>query len=242
MKTIDVVFTVGPGSQWNDNELRYALRALERHGQGVGEVFVIGHKPDWCLAVHVPYDDPYPKDKAANLIHKLIYAPVFGEFVYYHDDQILLADVDLPTLPYWCKGELSSRNVLDDLYARRLRNTRRLLLDSNCPVWNYDIHAPMRMDAGLLAWIFDGGVGLKWWHQPQGPGIVVKSIYANLLELPPTQERDCLLSPMKVNTKVDAKRLTEGRPFCSLRPRVPVGVQQWLAERFPEPSRWEMRP
>ena len=29
-------------------EMRYSMRSIERFGQNVGRVWLLGHKPDWC--------------------------------------------------------------------------------------------------------------------------------------------------------------------------------------------------
>ena len=50
--SIDIVYPLGRGSQWRDNELRYSLRSLEMYGVNVGKVYMIGtHLPEWCINV-----------------------------------------------------------------------------------------------------------------------------------------------------------------------------------------------
>jgi hypothetical protein len=55
---IDVVYPLGTGSVWQDNELRYSLRSLEKNFPDLGRVYVVGHKPDWLGNVeHIPFGD-----------------------------------------------------------------------------------------------------------------------------------------------------------------------------------------
>ena len=42
---IDVLYIVGTGSHWNNYELRYSLRTLEKYGKNIGRVFVSGFNP-----------------------------------------------------------------------------------------------------------------------------------------------------------------------------------------------------
>lgn len=236
---IDVVYTVGKGSRWEDNELRFSLRALERNARGVGRVIVVGHLPSWCAAEHIQADDIYPKDKDANMIHKVRVAIEHGvteRFLYAHDDQYLLRPVDLTELPAWHKGDLSECNSTDLRYRRRVRNTRRLLDDSGYSTLNYDLHAPMLFEAALFIMLFGR---LRWWHQPGGPGIVVKSMYGNSQGIAGTHVSDLLLYPYAYRTRDDIIAATATAPFCSTRQSVHQAARDFLAARFPKPSKWE---
>lgn len=237
---IDVVYTVGKGSKWDDNELRFSLRALERNARGIGRVIIVGRRPYWCTAEHIPAEDIYPKDKDANMIHKVRVAirnGVSERFIYAHDDQYLLRPVDLVELPAWHKGDLSECNSTDVRYRRRVRNTRRILEESGYSTHNYDVHAPMMFDATLFVMVFGR---LHWWHQPGGPGVVVKSMYGNMMPVGGGERiSDLLLYPHLYRTREAIVEAAENAPFCSTRQIVHQAARDFLVTRFPRPSRWE---
>jgi len=70
---IDVVYPLGSGSAWDNNELRYSLRSLENNLLDLGRVFVVGQRPPWLVeAVHIPMEDTHRHNKDANLIDKVL--------------------------------------------------------------------------------------------------------------------------------------------------------------------------
>ena len=42
---MDILYCLGEGSKWNNNELRYSLRSLEKFGKNVGNIYVVGYDP-----------------------------------------------------------------------------------------------------------------------------------------------------------------------------------------------------
>jgi hypothetical protein len=55
---MDLVYVLGSGSRWGDNELRYSLRSVEKHLKGYNNVYLVGDKPDWVRNVtHIPKQD-----------------------------------------------------------------------------------------------------------------------------------------------------------------------------------------
>ncbi len=54
---MDIVIALGTGSRWMDNELRYALRSIEKHLKGhTGRILLIGQRPKWVNKVHERLD------------------------------------------------------------------------------------------------------------------------------------------------------------------------------------------
>ena len=71
---IDIVYPLGTGSKWQDSELRFSLRSIEKNFIDKGTVWVIGHKPDWLInARHIPMPDKHKHNKDANIwINKVL--------------------------------------------------------------------------------------------------------------------------------------------------------------------------
>ena len=44
---IDVFYVLGSGSKWQNNEIRYSLRTLEKYGHNVGQVYIVGQRPSF---------------------------------------------------------------------------------------------------------------------------------------------------------------------------------------------------
>ena len=42
---IDVVYILGDGSKWGNNEIKYSLRSLEKYGKNIRDVYICGNKP-----------------------------------------------------------------------------------------------------------------------------------------------------------------------------------------------------
>src|SRR5688500_13003685 len=92
---MDVVYFLSNESTWQDGELRYSLRSIEKNLQQPGKVWIIGHKPAWIRNVrHIPFPDPYKSNKDANLILKLIRLAIesdlSNDFIAMSDDHYIL--------------------------------------------------------------------------------------------------------------------------------------------------------
>jgi len=93
---VDVVYTLGVESKFDNQELRYSLRSLQ-YFKDLGLVYIIGHSPGWVENfIHIPCQDPYLCNKDANLISKLILGCcskiLSDKFLWFSDDQILLKE------------------------------------------------------------------------------------------------------------------------------------------------------
>ena len=74
---VDAVFVIGTGSQNGNEELRYALRNLERHCRFVRNVYVCGFCPPWVdksKVRHLQWPDRFGHAKDSNIIDKLRHA------------------------------------------------------------------------------------------------------------------------------------------------------------------------
>lgn len=74
---VDAVFVVGTGSIHGDEELRYALRSLEKNCGFVRDVYICGNCPDFVdrrSVKHLRWPDRFTHAKDANIIDKLRHA------------------------------------------------------------------------------------------------------------------------------------------------------------------------
>lgn len=144
----DVVFVLGKGSFWQDNEIRYSIRSIVKYLKNYRDIYVIGRLPDFLnrLAIHVPVDDKidFP---ACNINHKVMIATMLDtisdDFLFFNDDFFLLDEFDAGDFPYYLKGDLSSLLANPTNYAITVQNTINLLKDRNLPTVDFDHHSPI---------------------------------------------------------------------------------------------------
>ena len=74
---IDAVFVIGTGSINGNEELRYALRDIDKHCKFIRNVYICGYCPDWVdktAVKHLQWPDRFQHAKDANIIDKLRHA------------------------------------------------------------------------------------------------------------------------------------------------------------------------
>ncbi len=138
---VDVVYPLNNGSKWDNNEIRYSLRSLEKYAANLGRVFVVTEKlPPWMKnVVHVPVADTRGRNKDANIIDKIrgaIKAGISERFIFASDDQYLIAPTDLATLPVsyakWKTGKSK--------WWKRFNRTQEYLHSIGKPTTFYESH------------------------------------------------------------------------------------------------------
>lgn len=234
---VDLLYILGTGSRWDDNEMRYSLRGASRFFPHA-RVFVVGERPYWLRNVeHIAARDPYPHP-LKNSIHKLSAAlqaePTLKRFALMNDDFFFLKA--WPRLPLYHRGLLSASIVshptkrgyyFDGLCWAQARLQR---FGKIAPL-NYGLHFPMVFDREQVIETFDtfGGAG----H-----GYHFRTMHGNLHNLGgepmPEVGGRC---PLKLLKWSDPK----GAGFISTDERV-VGdhrLRAFFAERFPEPCQYE---
>lgn len=146
MNTSIVIPLAGPGhgSRWNDTELRYCLRSIVKHLSGYGDIFLIGHKPDWVKnIIHIPATDgekTYEKER--NVFGKLTIAAgdirITDDFLRMDDDHFLLSSYIADKFPFYYEGWLKDELSISD-YKHTLNNTVKEIGDKRY----FDVHCPM---------------------------------------------------------------------------------------------------
>lgn len=207
MKTYDIVYPVGNGSTWNDDELRYSLRSLCKYYPNHGTVIIVGHKPKWLHGVyHIKAQDvPGIQNKEANIMRKLLLASdAFPEFIMFNDDHFLTKP--LRKLPYYYSMSLqeSSDKRPHDHYWHSLNNTIKVLGGG----LNFDVHTPILYKSQK----FKEAMSKYDWDIPFG--YVIKSLYSNTVKVKGEQMDD-----LKINRRLNCFQLEKeigDRPFFSI--------------------------
>jgi hypothetical protein len=237
---IDIVIPLGRGSNWQDNEIRFCLRGIEKH---IAEprVFIIGHKPAFIQGVsHYQMDDVQNhKQKEANIHRKIMLACNLSElserFLFMNDDHFLLAELN-KDFPAYYDGTLSDRidsRTKRDSYFSSLVNTEAVLKSKKKQTKYYDIHYPVFYQKSKYISL----VGSADWGVDYG--YTIKSLYANQSGIRGKEMTDCKLFSAK--TVVEIKSYLSGKPCFSIGDGAINGaLMAVMSNLYPKKSRYEI--
>lgn len=236
----DIVYIIGDGSGWNNNELRYSLRSVHKFLNGFGRVFIVGHKPHFVKdIIHIPLADMHGTNKNWNIMEKIKMAfSLKGpeDIFVMHDDHFLLQHFNAGRFPYY-KNFMNLVAKLRSLkpsegYRIAIANTWTVLDRDKKPVENFNIHCPAVFKKKEFLEIMD-----KYqWNVTYG--FLIKSLYCNHLNLDGPQIGD-----MKINKQLPKDvilAMLESRPFFSIgEGAYGPGLAAAMEALFPDPSPWE---
>lgn len=228
----DLVYVLGKGSLWNNNELRYSLRSVEKHLSGVGRVFIVGECPPFLTNVtHIKASDDKKAIPDTNIMHKIWMAcsnPEISEtFLFLNDDHYLLQDFEADKFPYYYHKTIVEyvKKRGHDGYGKRCENTQKSLENRNKSTKYFDLHYPILYSKTA----FIKHVVNAYDHSKKD-GMILKSLYANGLQIEGTEIQDCKIPHL----------LLKDLPCYSTYPTVSAGAQKFLKEMFPNKSRFEL--
>lgn len=239
--SIDIVIPLraGGSAQAND-ELRLALRSIEKHLRNYRDIYLVSSRKPAGFSGYrfVRCTDPYPR-KQMN-IHAAICAAlrtpgISNEVIFWADDNVLLADLDAADLPVAARVDdlLSFSNAPDArVWHRSLRNTGEVLRRAGYPTVNYEAHTPVRFQREKYLALESE------FNFFEEVGLCYISLYLNrygvLNPLPMRRIKATFESP-----KVDPEALA-GKLFAGFSDGgVEGGILSILRARFPERSRFE---
>lgn len=238
---MDAVYIVGPYSRWNDNELRYSLRSLEKYVTDLSRVFLVGHKPRRvCGVVHIPARDPH-KNALSNLIHKLrlvVDSPEVGnEFMLMNDDFWITEPWDSHAVYHM--GTLADaiskrRGSKENYYYKALVDCDDRLRRAGVPVpLSFDPHCPMKIETSLAINVLREYFTDENHEDPPG---LFRSFYGNSI------------SPEKTSGQIEDNKLSRHWrlpsykfSFVSADDFAIQGqwARLWFKRKYPEASRFE---
>ncbi|WP_276483571.1 hypothetical protein [Paraflavitalea pollutisoli] len=137
-------------SRYGDTELRFALRSIQKHLKGYGEIFLLGKAPAWLQNVTViptpdidrEFDKTYQKERAIYEKIRLgcYLEDVSADFLFMNDDHFLLEDFTAGTFPFFHAGTLNQQRARADIYVNTVNNTfehirgNYMYYDCHCPI------------------------------------------------------------------------------------------------------------
>lgn len=224
---MDIVYILGTGSVWENNEIRFSLRSVEKYLTGVGKVWIVGEKPDFLKnVIHRPFADigkNVRKNGYAKIRHACLCSKLSEKFLLFNDDFYLLKKFSAKNFPVYNKGGLRClvshcRNPLKSVECNTL-----LFIRKHCKTFlNFEVHVPFPLEK------------TKFLEMPlpvEERGLVAtRSFYGNYYKLKSRQIRDPI-SPYFEKLSCTSYPALEKR----------LEFQEWLKTKFPTPSKWEKK-
>lgn len=241
---IDLVYVLGTGSCWKDNELRFSLRSVEKNLRNYRRIYIIGHKPEFIKnVIHIPCDDIFKPtvNPDGNIIHKVLRAcqvrGLSNNFLFMNDDYLILKPVDATQIPAYHKGNMntfSQKYFENGFWRTRLHKTFKILQKKNLSTWHYDGHIPIIINKKKFPEI------MSMFDYEKNYGYCMKSLYANvayksgihigsvkkvifrpyILEMYDQKFSNCVFAAVNDNGII---------PY----------FKRWIFGKFPEPSQYE---
>jgi len=244
MEAIDLVYVLGTGSKWNDNEIRFSLRSVQKNLKGVRNIYVVGEYPAFLQnVIHVPAKDILDPGVNAdgNMTYKLLHACSIPElsdnFLFMNDDFIIMQPMVAAEIPWMHKGDMKNRPEKfwkEQFYRYRLRRTFETLCERMQTTLQYDYHAPMLMNKNDFRTVmaeFD-------WHE--GIGLTFRSIYGNAMQLPAEHLTTQKKTVYKNYTYAELVQITETAQFLGYNDQgLNKPLMYWLWKMFQEQSEYE---
>lgn len=181
---VDVVYILGTGSKWQDNEIRFSLRSITKYLSGIRKVWIVGELPcfiDDTKVEHLYCPDRHGRDNAdANMIEKILYAckqkGLSEDFLFMNDDFFILRPLDVADIPILHNGDLKDLQKEfwnSSIWRLRLKNTFTQLTWYGMSTTMYDIHAPMMFNKHLFPAV------MNQFNYQITPGLNFRSLYGN---------------------------------------------------------------
>lgn len=226
---MDIVYILGTGSQWGDNELKYSLRSVEQNLKEYVRIFIVGEKPAFLNdnIIHIPYKDNH-KNKQRNIHNKILAAceckEINDNFILFNDDYFIIKPMKLPQVPLYTYSEylLDAVPKFKNNYKNHIEKTIQLLGN----VKNYDTHYPITINKKKYIQINE----IIDWEVTYG--YLTRTLYVN--RLPYT------IFPVKITDKIINKVSDiEDKTFISCGNTILFGMKKYLENKFINPSKYE---
>lgn len=238
---LDILIPLGKGSVWQDNELRFCLRSIEKFLSGYDNIFIIGQKPEWLTGViHIPHTDlQQSRFRDYNIYLKVIAGchdeRLSDDFLFMSDDHFITKKFHADALPYYYCGQLVDYlydNPRKMPYVNVLLNTYKYLNGLNKPTLNFNLHCPIIYNKEKFSTVFP-----QPWPEY---GFALKSIYCNILNIEGKYYED--LKIKEDATLQDVEKLIADRYFFSIADSAirRGNMKTILPILFPSPSKYEL--
>lgn len=255
--TIDVVYILGKGSKWGDNEIRYSIRSFKKYFKNLRNVVIVGELPFFLKGLlHIPYLDKAGLNKDAKMMLKILAAckdsRVSENFVLCTDDTVLLKELSFKDFRGWHEGPImydaaaDQRDHMSAVVNPHMKppgswfdyvyNTGNELKKRGLPDNNYDrAHSPQPINKQEFIEVMGQWDMVKHHY-------TISNIYNNSSKVFKGENiRGQNLKVYGPATPEQLDKLTENKICMNYSdPSLDENMKEWLSRRFPEPSEFEV--
>jgi len=255
--TTDLVYILGTGSKWGNNEIRFSIRSFVKHFNDLRNVVVVGELPNFLRGViHIPYPDKKNVNKDCRMMLKILAAckdsRVSENFILCTDDTVLLKDLNFEDFTGWHEGKIMYNAEKDHAEHKGpirngnikkisrwfdfVYNTGNELKKRGLPENNYDrAHAPQPINKKEFIQV------MNEWDMVNN-NYTVSNIYNNSSKI--FKGKNIKGKNIKVYgppNAEDLKTLTEGKIYMNYSdPAINEEMKAFLHHRFPDSSAYEI--
>ena len=244
MKQYDVMIPLGNGSQWNDKELRYTLRAIEKNLKGYRNIIIVGQKPDWLQnVIHIPADDPLTSNADGNITLKTLKvcnrSDVTDDFLFMNDDHLITHPVHVEDIPDYYKKDFEAYEKSywnNSLHRIRVYRTWQALKAGGYSTINFELHVPNLINKAKYV------DAVNRFPFDKDFGLCPKSLYGNLAVSWDTmkQIKDPTIFQKKSLEKIKAQFENSEIPHVAYNDDgLNANLKYYLHKAFPEKSNFE---
>lgn len=257
---MDIIIPLGRDSRWNDNELRYALRSIEKYLSGYGRIWIIGKRRGWLNDLSSKYAGfikneprllaPLPSQtvygvwfidaeektlKTRSIFEKILKAAkderVSDPFVMWHDDHFLLKPLNVNEIAYWKWRTLDKLALhANGTYKKIINTTIAYFNRIGISINHFDLHYPI---------IFEKEKIIELDKEDWGQDILIKSLYCNKYQIEGVEMTDCTVG-VKPKDYDEIKKRLEGKLFFSTSNKViNIPMIKMFKDLYPEKSKYE---
>lgn len=244
---MDILYVLGRGSKWDNNELRYSLRSIEKYGKNVGKIYVVGYDPGFLSdkVTFIPHNDKYRR-KHHNILDAICYAvkvsDIGEEFLLSSDDHFYVKETDFDNYPYFCKGTLPDKlNMLakNKIYRASLCTTRRVLEKNGLTYYTFCWHGNThftREGIKKAKKLIETSFNTKYGCEPTC--LILNTIYS-YDKFPIVNRKDLKVKDNIENKEGLIRAIGDREVFSIYDKSIEHGVREYLEELFPEKSIYE---
>ena len=151
---MDIVYILGTGSVWQNNEIRFSLRSVDKNISDVGKVFVVGERPAFLKnIIHIPCRDPYTvywKNAYAKTALVCKDPRLSDDFLFMNDDFFIFKPIKAEDYPYYYNKNFPRENNLNHAYFSAIRRAiAKRGVQPPGEVHNFAVHRPVRYNKKL---------------------------------------------------------------------------------------------
>lgn len=228
---MDVLYTLGNGSIYNNKEIYTSLRLLKKNCK-FDRIFVIGERPnelpEGVEIYHIPFKEHLSRTR--NVFLKICTVcentDISEDFLYMMDDVFIIKPIDIEHYPLYHSGNIVDYPSSVGSYLKEIRNTKEFLKINNKPYLHFGVHCPIVYNAqeirklDLIYWKYVNTYNLE---------LNPRILYGNYVEGNKVFTKDCKLIrdyPME-----ELKKLLQDKEWFSIGSRSYDGnIKRYLEE------------